>query len=181
LLLALLVAALALAVALVLLWPVEPAPPDPGPAPTPPAEVKPPAYTVPAGRSPIPHEGETVTTPLPAKQIEPPREIVADVPPPEGVVPWTEAGRYLGHEITTEGKIVATKDIGSLCFLNFTDEPRGGDKFYIVIFKEAYAAYPNGPEKDLLGKTLQVTGKVSLHKDRPQMQVRDAKQVKVVE
>lgn len=151
----------------------EPEPPAP-PAPVAAAPDDP--VVTPAGRSPIPAEGENITQPAPAERlVDEPTE-----PAPEGVIDWTEAKNHVGQEITARGTIVNTNNIGDLTFLNFDTDWQ--DKFYIVIFREAYADTPDSnPELAYLNKTIEVTGEVSTHKGRPQIQVRDASQIKVVE
>ena len=158
-------------------------------------------YIVNAGRSPIPQPGETFTQPLPApllirlSPIAPDRlpgrqrdsgpggvEADVDTAPdaPRPVVPWDEAGEYVGDTIIVEGEIVNATNIGNLTFLNFHEDWR--DKFYVVVFQDAYPGVPGGePETYYLDKTIRVTGRVDLHKGRPQIKVYDADQIKVVE
>ena len=175
----------------------EPAP-EPGPAPTPetpvaaetemtttvPEPATPPAPVVaapepadtPAGRPSIPEEGEEITEPIPAERlVKEPTE-----PAPTGVIDWSEAKNHVGQEITARGTVVNTNNIGDLTFLNFDTDWQ--DKFYIVIFREAYDDVPSGnPELAYLNKTIEVSGEVSTHRGRPQIQVRDASQIKVVD
>ncbi|MFW6336481.1 MAG: hypothetical protein ACOC3G_05075 [Phycisphaeraceae bacterium] len=157
-------------------------------------------YIVDAGRSPIPQPGETFDEPLPApllirlSPIAPDRlpgrdrgsgpggvEADVDTAPdaPRPVVEWDEAKDYVGDTIIVEGEIVDANNIGNLTFLNFHEDWR--DKFYIVVFKQAYPGVPGGdPAKHYLDKTIRVTGRVDLHRDRPQMKVYDADQIEVV-
>lgn len=158
-------------------------------------------YLAEAGRSPIPQPGETFDEPLPApllvrlSPIAPERlpgrqrgngpggveadiDTVPDAPLP--VVPWDEAKGHVGQNIVAAGEIVDATNIGNLTFLNFHEDWR--DKFYIVVFKEAYPGVPGGkPESYYLDKTIRVTGRVDLHRGRPQIKVYDADQIEVVE
>ncbi len=147
---------------------------------------KPPAplgktFLTPAGRSPIPQPGEGITNPFPA--VELPSEDQADAhdqpPAPQGPVPWTDAHQYLGQTITVNGTILDTNNIGQICFLNF--DPDWQDKFYIAMFNSAFELLPDPPEDHYLNKTLLITGQVTLHRGRPQIQVRDLTQIEVVE
>lgn len=147
-----------------------------GVTPPPPEVATPENAETPGGRSPIPGEGEDVTEPIPAERlVQEPTE-----PRPTGVIDWTEAKNHVGQEITARGTVVSTNNIGDLTFLNFDTDWQ--DKFYIVIFREAYDDTPGGnPELAYLNHTIEVTGEVSTHRGRPQIQVRDASQIKVVD
>jgi len=136
-------------------------------------------YVTDAGRSPIPEPGENITKPLPYDRLAKAQEGVA---PPEGqAVSWQDAPQHLGHVTIVEGKIVGTFLLrsGNICFLNFKDNDR--TQFYIAMFKEAFEGMPQKPDAYYLGKTIRVTGRVSLHKGRPQIQVHDAGQIEVIE
>lgn len=143
------------------------------------------AYVAANGESPLPKHGEAEAPPIAAKRLitqeaydaAPPE--ASTLPAPEGPVPWTEAHQYLGQTITVKGTVVDTNNIGQICFLNYDADWQ--DKFYVAMFKEAFELLPDPPETHYLNKTLLVTGKVSLHRDRPQIQVHDVSQIEVVE
>ena len=142
-------------------------------------------YVAANGINPLPKHGEGVATPIPAERLitqdgyeAEPAEL-STLPAPNDSVAWTEAQNYLGQTITVKGTIVATNNIGQICFLNY--DPDWQDKFYIAMFKEAFELLPDPPEEHYLNKTLLVTGKVTLHRDRPQIEVRDLSQIEVVE
>lgn len=142
-------------------------------------------YLAANGTSPLPKHGEGIAAPIAADRLItdeaysalPPEP--STLPAPDGPVAWTEASDYLGQTITVKGTIVDTNNIGQICFLNY--DPDWQDKFYIAIFKEAFELLPDPPEQHYLNRTLLVTGKVTLHKDRPQIEVRDVSQIEVVE
>jgi hypothetical protein len=142
-------------------------------------------YRTPSGLSPLPKPGEGIAAPMPPQRLateqvyEADAPEVSDLPVPDEPVPWTQAHKYIGQTITVKGTIVDTGKGGQICFLNY--DPDWQDKFYIAMFPEAYALLPDPPEEHYLNKTLLVTGKVSLHRDRPQIQVRDVSQIEVVE
>lgn len=164
-------------------------------ADTPPADAEkpiqqPPAtpaqpYVAPGGASPLPQYGEPQAPPIPPNRLiddealnaAPPRP--STLTAPDGPVPWEEAHQYLGQVITVEGTIVDTHNIGNLCFLNYHADWQ--DKFYIAMFKEAFALLPDPPETHYLDKTLLVTGKVTMRGDRTQIEVHDVSQIEVVE
>ncbi len=142
-------------------------------------------YVAANGESPLPKHGEGIAEPIPPKQLitqeeynaEPPQD--STLPTPDGPVAWTEAHKYLGQTITVKGTIVDTNNIGGICFLNYDPDWQG--KFYIAIFKEAFDLLPDPPEVHYLNRTLLVTGKITLHRDRPQIEVRDMSQIEAVE
>ncbi len=96
--------------------------------------------------------------------------------PPKGVVPWDEAGRYVGQTITVEGRIVQTKDIGSLTFLDFSKQK---GTFVVIVRSEDYARFPQPPVDLYRGKQVWVTGVVSLYRGTPQMIIHSPEQIEV--
>lgn len=142
-------------------------------------------YIAANGESPLPKHGEGVADPIPPQTLitdeaynaHPPQD--SALPSPDGPVAWTEAHKYHGQTITVKGTIVDTNNIGQICFLNY--DPDWQDKFYVAIFKEAFDLLPDPPEVHYLNRTLLVTGKITLHRDRPQIEVRDVSQIEVVE
>jgi hypothetical protein len=156
----------------------EPVTPAPAAAPVEP-------YIAAAGRSPIPAEGETFDAPIPAVELTPPPEIAPPVasaePPPQGaILPWTDAGQYIGHQITAEGVVMETANIGNICFLNFQEGDR--EKFYVVVYEDVYPDVPGGaPETYYLNKRIRVTGEVTTHRNRTQVRVSNISQIEVVD
>ena len=134
-----------------------------------------PSWTAPAGRSPLGRPGET--TPAPALRLGE----VATVAPETAVavVPWDEAHRHVGKEVTVEGRIVNThRSRSRVVFLNFHEDWKG--KFYIPVFRSAWARMPTAAETFFLNKTVRVTGKVALFNGAPNIAVNDLSQISVV-
>lgn len=133
-------------------------------------------------RSPLPQPGEVIDKPIAPTVLAVPAELKATAPAPKKgeVIHWSKAREHIGHDVTIEGKIVQANNIGAVCFLNFTNEPRGGDKFYLVIFKDKFSLFGGKPEVFFKDKTVRVTGKVEEHKGRPQMKVKKSEQVQIV-
>lgn len=100
----------------------------------------------------------------------------ASPPTPIGIVPWQEAGRYVGQTVTVEGRIVSARDIGSITFLNFSRER---DRFVVVVFAEDYAAFPAPPAELYAGKKVWVTGTIELFQGVPQIILRSPTQIEV--
>lgn len=153
-------------------------------------------YVAPAGRSPIPGPGETVTSLIAPGRVEEQTATGARPPPrPSGngksnsggmlregndapsvsIIPWHEAGNYIGKQVTVEGKIVDTHNTGRVCFLNFSRDRKSG--FYAIIFQDALDDFGAPPEKHFMGKTIRVTGEVATRDGRPQIQVRNSSQI----
>ena len=129
-----------------------------------------------SGRNPFPDEGELITAPRPARKVG---EAAAPPSGPLEVVPWDEAHRHVGETIIIEGKIVNTYNHNnSIVFLNFDNDWQ--DKFYVPVFDDAFPGIPGRPETYYKNKTLRVTGKVTVHKGRPNIEVKDPAQIKVV-
>lgn len=165
------------------------------PAAAQPAELSPPpvaitrdAFVTPqsAHRSPIPQPGETITKPIlttvlggSANNTSPTPTTPTAPPPVDGaIIPWQSAHQYVGQTITVEGQILDTYNTGTVCFLNFTRDKKG---FYIILFKETLAAWPESPDVFFLNKTVRITGEVSPRSGRTQIQVRQPSQITVVE
>lgn len=132
-------------------------------------------YEAAAGRSPIPQPGETLYKPLPFTRITDPEQRTAK---PGELINWAQAPHYIGQHIIAEGRVVTTNNVGSVCFVNFSQDWRQG--FYVVVFEDCYDQFPSPPETLLLNKTIRVSGKVTTHKGRPQIRVESADQVTIV-
>lgn len=138
-----------------------------------------------ARRSPIPEPGEVITKPF---DYQMPSAAALQAPPvePGQVIPWDQAHRYVGQEITVEGKIVAAtihnpQRGGDICFLNFTNEPRGGDRFYLIMWQDLFNAFPQRPDQHFEGKIVRATGRIDLYAQRPQMKIRKKEQIQIVD
>ncbi len=132
-----------------------------------------------AGRSPLPQPREVFIAPL---AFETEVDLVPETPA-SGVVAWDEAHRYVGGDpITVQGTIVDTYQVRDIVcrlqFARYQDEPRA---FYIALFKEGYDALPTKPGPYYQGKTIRVTGKVTLHRGQPNIEVRKASRIEIIE
>jgi DNA/RNA endonuclease YhcR with UshA esterase domain len=90
---------------------------------------------------------------------------------------------------TDDSVIVCTKIFGGI----YLDRSKGTPTFLnaggnypdapltIVIWSDARATFKEAPEEFYKGKNVCVTGKLTLYKDKPQIVVYDAKQIKVKE
>jgi DNA/RNA endonuclease YhcR with UshA esterase domain len=95
---------------------------------------------------------------------------------PASVVPWQDAGDYLGQTITVSGRIVRAKDTGTITFLSFSKKR---DEFVAVVFADDYGNFPALPAELYDGKEVWITGEIASHKGVPQIVVNSPDQVEV--
>ena len=136
-----------------------------------------------AGRSAFPERDEALEEPIATKRLsdEDPFGAAIDEADIPDIVPWDQAKKYIGYEITVEGKIVnvgQTRD-ASVNFLNFHKDWRG--KFYMVVFDDLAKTLPRSVEQTFRDKTLRVTGVVENHRGRPQIRILSMDQVQFVD
>ena len=98
--------------------------------------------------------------------------------PAAGIVPWQDAGQYIGQRITVEGDVVRSYNSGKVAFLNFAQDYKG--TFSVVVFASDYAKWPQTPDQFYLGQKIRATGKVKEYKGAPEMVVESPEQIEVV-
>ena len=83
----------------------------------------------------------------------------------------------IGKNATVSGKIQrANAWDGGITFLNI----EGG--FTVVCFRKNYAHFPSPPDQLFPeGKTIEVTGTLKLHKEKPQIEITKPEQIRIVE
>ncbi|MBI1368939.1 MAG: DNA-binding protein [Planctomycetes bacterium] len=103
----------------------------------------------------------------------------------EAIVPWSEAKQHVGKTCTVEGPVAGAVYLehikGKPTFLNVGKDHPDPSRFVIVIWGDDRAKFGESPEKNYVGKTVRVTGKVVLHKDIPQIEIKSPDMLKVVE
>ncbi len=94
-------------------------------------------------------------------------------------IDYKKARDYVGREVAVEINVTQTGSTNKVCFLN-VDKNRD---FSVPLFSEVFKDVPEGkkPEDYYLNKKLRVTGKVSLYKDKPQIEVHDLSQIEVLD
>jgi DNA/RNA endonuclease YhcR with UshA esterase domain len=98
-----------------------------------------------------------------------------------------EAAKRINEKCTVEMQVKSggksTKD--KLFFLNSEQNFRDKTNFTVVIDAKATAKFKEAkiddPAVHFIGKTIRVTGKVVLFKDKPEIKVEDPDQIKIVE
>jgi DNA/RNA endonuclease YhcR with UshA esterase domain len=98
--------------------------------------------------------------------------------PAAGIVPWQDAGQYIGQRVTVEGDVVRSYDSGKVTFLNFAQDYKG--TFSVVVFASDYAKWPQTPDQFYLGQKIRASGKVKEYKGAPEMVVETPEQIEVV-
>lgn len=88
-----------------------------------------------------------------------------------------------GQTATVQGKVsrVGATDTGSITFINFAGNDRG--KFVAIVRKDRLvdvAAPFGGSLQSLAGKTIELKGTIELFKNAPQIEIRQADQLRVV-
>ena len=108
------------------------------------------------------------------------QEVAPAIGPDEGVpvVGWQDADQVVGRRATVAGKIVDVGHTDRIHFLNFSDDRAA---FKLVIFSENSANFPQSLEEAYLGKLVSVTGIVTLYAGNPQIVLRQADQIKIVD
>lgn len=127
-------------------------------------------------RSPIPLDDETIVTPVSLAQLMG-RPGDREVMVPQKVA-WHEAKHHVGRPIILEAHVVRTRNIGALTFLNFSENWQ--NTFTVVVFEPVYEDLPGPPEDYFKGRRVRVTGTVTVHKDRPNLEVHDVRQIKII-
>ncbi|MCB9850070.1 MAG: endonuclease/exonuclease/phosphatase family protein [Phycisphaerales bacterium] len=94
-------------------------------------------------------------------------------------ISWEKAAEHYGQECIVYGAVVATRDIGNRCFLNFHQNYR--ENFTVVINKNVYDKFPENPESYFRGKNVRVVGKVVEFKGKPEIVVDSADVIEVVD
>jgi alkaline phosphatase D len=96
-----------------------------------------------------------------------------------------EIKKRTNQKVTLELTVQATGMSATLLFLNSALDRKDQDNFTVVLEKAAVDAYKNmgvaSPLEHFKGKTLRVTGTLSLYREAPQIKVDDPKQIEIVE
>ncbi len=96
-----------------------------------------------------------------------------------GAIPADAAGDHVDTFQAVEFEVVRAKDTGKVTFLNSHDPYQG--HFYAAVFPTDYADFPAPPADFLAGKCIVVQGRIELYRGAPQIVVRGADDVRVVD
>lgn len=93
------------------------------------------------------------------------------------LVGWRDAARFVGQEVTVQGRIVQARNIGNLCFLNF-DPARS---FTAIVRKENYKNFSKSPDQLYRDKIVQIRGRVGMFRGKPELEVKSPDAVRIIE
>ncbi len=95
-----------------------------------------------------------------------------------------EAAKKVGQETTLRMEVKSATLLKTVCFLNSEDDFKDAKNFTIFIGKDALAKFKEAkiedPADHFKGKTIDVKGKVTLFRERPQIEMNDPAQIKLV-
>ncbi len=94
-------------------------------------------------------------------------------------ISWDVAHKYYGQECIVYGTVVAAKDIGSRCFLNFHKDFR--TNFTVVIESKNYDRFPEKPDSLYAGKHVRVVGEVIEFKGKPEIVIKSPDEIQIVD
>lgn len=96
-----------------------------------------------------------------------------------------EAAKKVDQQVTLRMEVKSASLRGAVCFLNSEQDFRDPKNFTIFlgtsVLEKLKAAGVADPEAHFRGKQVRVKGKVTLRNDRPQIALRDADDIQVVE
>ena len=92
-------------------------------------------------------------------------------------VPASKAGEYVGRDVTVEGRVVATHASPTATVVAFSPNFAG---FTATILAADRAKFPPDFEERYRGRLVQLTGRVSAYRGKPEMTVRDPSQMAIV-
>ena len=104
--------------------------------------------------------------------------------PPKPVGP-AEAAKQVNEEVTLQMEVKSAALREGVCFLNSEEDFKDAKNFTVFIDKEALAKFKEAriedPAAHFKGKTIQVKGKVTLYRERPEIKLSGPEAIKVVE
>jgi DNA/RNA endonuclease YhcR with UshA esterase domain len=96
-----------------------------------------------------------------------------------------ETAKMVDQKCTVEMKVQSTGKTRSLVFLNSEENYRDEKNFTVVLFEKGLEGLKKNkiddPTTHYKGKTVRVSGTVTLYNKKPQIKVEDAEQIQVVE
>src|SRR5262245_7139494 len=108
--------------------------------------------------------------------------LAEDEPKPIGPA---EAAKKVNEAVTLQMEVKSAALREGVCFLNSEEDFRDAKNFTVFIDKKALAKFKEAKVEDppahFKGKTVQVKGKVTLYRDRPQIVLSGPDAIKVVE
>src|SRR5262245_5521260 len=107
--------------------------------------------------------------------------LAEDQPNPIGPA---EAAKKVNEDVTLRMEVKSAALREGVCFLNSEEDFKDAKNFTVFIDQEALAKFKEAkiedPAVEFKGKTVQVKGKVTLYRDRPEIKVSGPDAIKIV-
>jgi endonuclease/exonuclease/phosphatase family metal-dependent hydrolase len=94
-------------------------------------------------------------------------------------ISWEKAADHYGQECVVYGTVVAARDIGSRCFLNF--HPNFREHFTVVVNSADYGKFPESPDAHYKGKHVRVVGKIIEYQGKPEIIVTGPEVIEIID
>ncbi|MFQ5423273.1 MAG: endonuclease/exonuclease/phosphatase family protein [Phycisphaerae bacterium] len=103
------------------------------------------------------------------------------LPPEAGlpVIDWKDARKHLGETVVVQGKIISTRNIGRICFLNFDDPSIR--TFTAIVRQSNYANFPKPPEEAYRDRWVRIRGMMREYRGKMQVEIVKPDQVTVLD
>lgn len=113
------------------------------------------------------------------------KSLIANFEPAPPAIPWYEAKDHIGEWATENnpvyGPVVGASyrpDIsGQPTWLNIGEDYPSQNRFVVIIWGENRGNFPQAPEDYYLGKTIYVTGLITVYNEVPQIEVTSPDQI----
>jgi DNA/RNA endonuclease YhcR with UshA esterase domain len=106
-----------------------------------------------------------------------------DDPPAKPIAP-ADAAKKVNEKVTVEMEVKSTGGKG-VCFLNSEEDFKDAKNFTVFIPAEVVEKFKKAkvedPREHFKGKTVRVTGTVTLYREKPQIKVEDPDQIQVAD
>jgi DNA/RNA endonuclease YhcR with UshA esterase domain len=105
----------------------------------------------------------------------------ADVP----TVAPEKAAEYKDKEVSIDMTVKSGRLSKNFCFLNSEEDHKSAKNFTVILKEKGISAFKAAKIEDVSkhfnGKKIRVVGKVTIHKDKPQIEVEKVDQIKIIE
>lgn len=98
----------------------------------------------------------------------------ADLP----LITWEEADKHYGETREVSGTVVASRNTGGVCFLNFHEDWE--NNFTAVIFAKDFDKFPSRPENFYLNREVQVKGLIKKYRGKPEIICNSPDQITII-
>jgi len=97
-----------------------------------------------------------------------------------GTICPEKAREHVGRRVTIRFFVRKSKNTGKVIFLNSRNDYRDPENFTVIIFRKDAFQFQEDPAALYLNRTIDVTGRISLHKGRPEIVATSPDQIKTL-